>query len=157
MMDDVWIDDVTRRVFARVLSRPHAFESPFAGESSALLLVVCDETATAAERKALSDEFVRSGCRWVLAAGHECSKWDTEVDMSCLATDPEFNPPDSKFIMTTWHDDEPRADVVDFMFDCATLAGAPFERFLVAFVGDDVSARAACRDRVGHRRGGPCA
>jgi hypothetical protein len=50
--------DGTREFWATRLVRPVRFESPFDGESFALLLAVFDDSVTADEQEALSDAFV---------------------------------------------------------------------------------------------------
>jgi len=147
-----WIDRPGRDVRACVLSRPYEFASPFGGEPFVLLLVVVDPTVTPAERDVVSDQIVGSGCRYVCATAHECSEWDDSVDMSDIARDPEFQPQPETFVMTSWHDGDPLADVVDFAFDCTNFAGNVFTRYLVAFVGDDPKAWGECQALV-RRRG----
>jgi len=147
-----WIDRPGRDVRACVLSRPYVFASPFDGAPYVLLLVVVDPTVTAAERDAVSDQIVGSGCRYACATGHECSEWDTSIDMSYIATDAEFHPPRETFIMTTWHDGDPLGNVIDFAFDCTNFDDHVFTRFLVAFVGDDPSVRRECEALVRLRR-----
>lgn len=146
---EAWIDRPGRDVRAAVLTRPYEFRSPFAGEPFVLLLVVCDPLVTDAEQTAICHGIVRSGCRWVCCAGHDGSAWDDAVDWSDLAMH-DFKPPDAG-VMTTWHDRDTPAEIVDFLVDDTRLDGTPARRYVVAFVGDDPRLRmeyeAAVRSR----------
>ncbi len=86
------------------LERPFEFCSPFEGEDFVLLLFVKDTTITPAEQASLSNQMIRQGCRYAVCAGHHCSTWDDSIDMAFLGTDANFNPPDERFVMTTWHE-----------------------------------------------------
>jgi hypothetical protein len=136
-----WIDRPGRDVRACVLRRPYAFESPFGHEPFALLVVICDETVTPAEQWGLSQQIVRSGCRYVCAAGHECGTWDDSVDWADLEQHGFRLLEPEELIMTAWHARESPHEIVDFLLDDTCLAGRPFGRYLVAFVGDDARLR----------------
>lgn len=144
-----------RDVRTCVFTPPYAFSSPHAGEPFALLLVICDPAVEATERQEFCNQLVRSGCRYVLCAGLDTETWHDSVDDAYMATDPDFNPPLETHIMTTWHDDEPLADVVDFMFDHAICDGSMLKRHLIAFVGDDPLARIECESQVKRRASPP--
>jgi hypothetical protein len=137
---EVWLDRPGRRVLATTLSRPYEFASPFDGVPFVLLLVVVDPTVTNDERSAVSDQIIASGCRYVCAAGHDCSLWDDSVDWSLLGRH-DFNPPAAAHVMTSWHENEASDDTVDFALDCTSFEDMVFERWLVAFVGDDPAVR----------------
>ena len=71
--------------------------------------IVAVEAAVEADWQApMSDWLVRSGCRYMLAWGIECSGWDDAVDMAS----PEVECAD--FVMTTWHDRDTLAEVSAF-------------------------------------------
>ena len=66
----------------------------------------------------VSDWLVASGCRYMMAWGPDCSSWDDSVDWASLeATD--FKDDESKFVMTTWHNDETLEGVFWFSQFCA--------------------------------------
>lgn len=60
----------------------------------------------------------QSGCYYMMAWGVGCSSWDASVDLANIEMFID-EIPDEKFIMTTWHDDEPLSDVFWF---CKYLA-----------------------------------
>ena len=77
-------------------------------------VVVVEETVTPEWQATVSEWLVKSGCLYMMAWGKECSSWDDSVDNANLA---EFNYeeiPKDKFVMTTWHDNEPLKEVFFF-------------------------------------------
>ncbi|MCW5556848.1 MAG: hypothetical protein KIT22_03265 [Verrucomicrobiae bacterium] len=103
-----------------------------------------DETITEAEQAAISEQLVLTGCRYAACAGHECSSWDTSVDMAYLATDKHFSPPDETFVMTSWHERRSVKDVMLFGLMCTNFDDHEFTRYLVLSIGP----RAGLRDEV---------
>jgi hypothetical protein len=138
---ETWVDLPDRVVRAGVLSRPFEFSSPFAGEPFALLLVIVDESVAIDEQRGLCDRIVRSGCRHVLSTGRACLRWDVAVDSAYVATDPDYNPPDDTHIMTSSHEGESAADVIDFLLLGTSFDDLWMRRFLILFVGDDPTTR----------------
>ena len=117
------------------LERPFAFVSPFAGGDFALMLFIASDEMSAEEQAALSDALVAQGCRYAVCCGHRCSTWDDSIDYAFLHTDPDLNPPDDRFVMTTWHDDEPLAEVAWFFLWNTEYDEYVPERFLALAVG----------------------
>jgi hypothetical protein len=140
--------DGGREAWAARLERPFRFDSPFRGKPFVLLLWVLDETVTPEEQSELSAAIVRLGCRYAVCAGHEGSSWDDSIDWAYLETDADFSPPDSEFVMTTWHDDEPIEDVAEFFALSAKYEGFVPERFLVVCLGGSDADYARVRDAV---------
>lgn len=132
-----------------VLRRPFSFESPFGAAPHALLVAALDPSITQQERAALSTAIAASGCGWAVCAGHECSAWDDAIDWAHLSRY-QFDPPEDASLVTTWHTDDPPADVVDFLLDLTSDGHAPFDKFVVAFVGDGAD-RAAYEARLRER------
>ncbi|MCE9595633.1 MAG: hypothetical protein K8S98_15705 [Planctomycetes bacterium] len=137
-----------REAWSTRLARPFLLESPFSGGSFALLLRVLDTTITREEQTRLSERIVRLGCRYAVCAGHGCSSWDDSIDMAHLATDANFDPPDSEFVMTTWHDDESIEDVAEFFVRATRFEGFEPRRFLVVCLGGDEADYVQVRDAV---------
>ena len=89
---------------------PHHYVAPFEGRDYVLLLVISDPNISPAVQRAISQDIVRTGCRYALAFGCTCSTWDDSIDLASI----EAEVPENRFVMTTWHEDEPIEDVVDF-------------------------------------------
>ena len=76
-------------------------------------IVVIEDVVDSEWQAAVSRWLADSGCLYMMAWGKDCESWHDSVD---LARD-QFGYgeiPDDKFIMTTWHDDEPLKEVVWF-------------------------------------------
>jgi hypothetical protein len=74
---------------------------------------------------------VASGCRYMMAWGPDCSSWDDSVDRADIEAR-NFEEDDSKFVMTTWHNDETLESVfwysqfcANFSYDDVALSKAP--------------------------------
>jgi hypothetical protein len=136
----------SRSVWATKLDRPFDLTSPFAGEEFACLLVVRDTSITGQEQASLSELLVAQGCRYAVCIGHECSSWDTSIDTAYIATDANFDPPDSTLVMTSWHEDESIEEVAEFFFLCTCFDDFDPCRFLVLCLGGDDASFEEVRD-----------
>lgn len=85
-------------------------------------VVVIEDCVTDAWRDEVSEWFVRSGCRYMMAWGKDCSKWDDSVDHASLARYDYGKVPDDHAVMKTWHAHEPLSEVFWFAIHCAALA-----------------------------------
>ena len=139
------------RVWFGRTDRPYAFTSPCPGGEFALLLVVGDDNISPGEQGDLSLEFVRQGCRYAVCRGSDCSSWDDSIDMVCVMDEIEGR--SGPFVMTTWHDDEPIEDVVEFFAVNTRFDDWAAQVFVVLIVGgpDDLEAevRASVEKRFG--------
>jgi hypothetical protein len=82
----------------------------------------------------VSDWLVRSGCLYMMAWGPDCSSWDDSVEWSNIM---EFDPediPEDRFVMTTWHEDEPLDEVFWFAGFCASHGVVEIERTVILHV-----------------------
>jgi hypothetical protein len=107
---------MSKDVRLQQLDRPFLFASPFGGVEYALLLAVWAKDVLAPEQKDVSDAIVASGCRYAVCAGHGCSSWDESIDLSSVLAELDGKRGGEKLIMTTWHENEPLAEVVEFFF-----------------------------------------
>lgn len=131
------------RVFVSTLARPYTFQSPVPGMEYAAWILSSDRTQTAAERDRIAADLVGSGCRYAVCSGFESSKWDDAVDLAFLGTAPEFNPPDEKFVMTSWHDQDSLRDVARFFVLNTSFDFFEPGAFVIVAVGDDPMAHEA--------------
>jgi hypothetical protein len=74
-------------------------------------LVVLEETVPYERQKLISRWLVNTGCLYMMAWGPKCSSWDDSVDIANLENFDFGEIPDDSFVMTTWHEDQPLADV----------------------------------------------
>jgi hypothetical protein len=133
------------RLFVSSLTRPYAFQSPVPGKEYAALILSYDRTQTAAERDKIAADLVGSGCRYAVCFGFESSKWDDAVDLAFLDMSPEFSPPDEKFVMTSWHDQESLPDVAQFFVLNTSFDFFEPAAFVIVAIGDDPEAHEARR------------
>ena len=77
-------------------------------------VVIVEGSVSPKWQGAVSDWLVNSGCLYMMAWGDECSTWDDSVDNSNMAEHDYGEIPNEKFVMTTWHDDEPLKEVFWF-------------------------------------------
>jgi hypothetical protein len=130
-----------KQVYYTALAKPFEFDAPFLGEVYVCILFLRDRTVTQDEQKSLSDQLVRSGCRYAVCTGHQCSSWDDSIDWAYLHTCPDFTPQDESFVMTSWHEDESVAEVIYFGLMNTDFDEHEFSKYLVVVVGGDDACR----------------
>lgn len=88
---------------------------PAVGTAHPYRSVVIVEASVSPEWQAsASDWLVRSGCLYMMAWGENCSSWDDSVDFANIDQFLPAEVPDEKFVMTTWHENEPLEEVFWF-------------------------------------------
>jgi len=73
----------------------------------------------------------------MLAWGINATSWDSSVDIAFINTDPDFNPPDDRHVMTTWHDNETIDEVVWFALMNTNFDFHEFHDYLALMIGDN--------------------
>ena len=82
----------------------------------------------------VSDWLVRSGCLFMMAWGPNCSSWDDSVDWSNIE---EFNfedIPEDRFVITTWHENDPLDEVFWIAGFCASQGVVEIQNTIIAHV-----------------------
>ncbi len=77
-------------------------------------VVISEEAASPEWRTRVSDWLVKAGCLYMCAWGTDCSEWDTSVDLANIEANGHEEIPEDKFVMTTWHENEPLAEAFWF-------------------------------------------
>ena len=116
------------------LQRPYRFEAPLAG-AFVLLLEVSDPAVTPGEQTELSRAIATSGCRYALCRGVGCSSWDDSLDEASVVAEIDGRP--QPFLMTTWHEDEPLEDVLEFMLERTAFDDFVPTAFVLAELGGE--------------------
>ncbi|WP_420479532.1 DUF7684 family protein [Brevundimonas sp. FT23028] len=99
----------------RYLHLPAGSEPPVIGQDGPFKAVVVIEQETPQDwRDRIGDWLVRSGCLFMMAWGRDASAWHDSVDWALLTLHDFGDIPDDKHVLTTWHDDEPLAEVFWF-------------------------------------------
>lgn len=125
-----------RRFWFLRLDPPYDTAIPGFGSPFVTIVVACDPTLMPDKQADISTQLVAKDCRYVLAWGIDSSSWDDSVDMAFIATDPEFNPPNDRMVMTTWHDNETIDDVVWFALMNTNFDCHKFHDYLALMIGD---------------------
>src|SRR5215213_4311350 len=103
-------------------------DMPDVAASPARVVVIAESAVSPFWQARVSTWLARSGCLYMMAWGENCSSWDDSVDVANLE---EFNfgeIPDDRFIMTTWHTDEPLREVFWFSKHNATHPTVEIDR-----------------------------
>jgi hypothetical protein len=127
------MDELTYIAIAPEGPLPPAFKAePFRA------VLVADVQVSDHWRASVADWLVISGCRYMIAWGADCSAWDDAVDEASVLRE-NFNADDeSQFVMTTWHEAEPLADVFWFAKNSAAHPALSFNlTLLVHITGDE--------------------
>ena len=82
-------------------------------------MVVLEGGCSPAWQDEVSDWLVGSGCLYMMAWGPGCRSWDDSVDWANLTAFDFADIPDDRFVMTTWHENEPLEEVFWFAGFCA--------------------------------------
>jgi hypothetical protein len=80
-----------------------------------------------------------------VCSGYESSKWDDAVDLAFIDTSPNFNPPDEKFVMTSWHDQASLWEVAEFFVLNTSFDFLEPAAFVIVAVGEGARTREAER------------
>ncbi len=90
-------------------------------------------------RNSTAQWLVDGGCLYVVAWGTECEKWHDAVDWAVLETFDYGDIPDDKFVMTTWHADEPLTEALWFAGNCACHPVVELERTVFLHVANEAN------------------
>jgi hypothetical protein len=117
--------------------------SPFE-DDYALLLVIASPLVSVGQRDRITSDIVSSRCRYALTFGHDCEVWHDVIDWTCVGD----GTVGARFLMTTWHDDEPIEDVVDYLWWNTCYEEFASERLAVVIIGVDFELESAIRNRL---------
>ncbi len=124
-----------RRFWFVRMEPPYKTPVPGFGSPFVAIVVACDSSITPEQRANLSAQLVAMDCRYMLAWGTDASSWDDSVDIAFISTDPNFDPPDDRHVMTTWHNDETIEDVVWFALMNTNFDAHDFHDYLALMIG----------------------
>ena len=124
-----------------------SISSPFE-DDYALLLVITSPSISVGQRDRITSDIVNSRCQYALTFGHDCEVWHDAIDWTCVGD----GSVGERFLMTTWHEDEPIEDVVDFLWWNTSYEEFESERLAVVIIGDDSELEMAIRDRLAYHQ-----
>ena len=98
------------------------------------VVLIADSEVSSEWQSLASTWLVQSGCLYMMAWGNSCSSWDDSVDMANLE-EFKFGPiPEERFVMTTWHTDEPLREVFWFAKNNAFHTTVQLERTILLHI-----------------------
>lgn len=80
---------------------------------------------------------VAIGSLYVVAWGVECQKWHDAVDWAVLDSFDFGDIPNEKFVMTTWHSDEPMSEAFWYAGHCAIHPDVELVQTIILHVSKD--------------------
>ena len=98
-------------------------------------VIVLEQDTSSEWRARVSDWLVQSGCLYMMAWGPESSAWDDSLDWANIATFGGEEIPDDRFVMTTWHDDEPLSETLWFAEHTACHPTVPIDETIIIDIG----------------------
>lgn len=99
-------------------------------------VVVIDEKVSSEWQSLVSAWLVKAGCLYMMAWGTGCNSWGDSVDLANLEAFNYGDIPEDKFIMTTWHEDEPLKEVFWFAKHSAFHSTVELENLLILHISD---------------------
>jgi hypothetical protein len=124
-----------KEIWLLELDKPYNLASAFNDMEYVCILFNNDPDISNEDQNRISDQLVRSGCKYAVCAGFNCSSWDDSVDLAYLATDENYDPPDETFVMTSWHENESAEEIIFFGLNGTNFDDHYFNKYLVLFVG----------------------
>ena len=90
------------------------------------------------EMSGVAEAVLHAGCRYVVCGGSKCELWhdifdEVQVEISLKVDQDQLQ--DFPLVMTTWHTDDPPAEVTNFLVNYANFDGLVFEDYLLLTTG----------------------
>jgi len=96
-----------------------------------LALVVVREDVSIQWRSSVSNWLVTEGCLFMCAWGLDCTLWDDSVDYANMEQFSYGEIPEDRFVMTTWHHNEPLEEAIWFAKHSARHDAAVLDAVLI--------------------------
>jgi hypothetical protein len=101
------------------------------------MVVISEAAVSPAWQNIVSDWIVRSGCLYMIAWGVNCSSWDDSVDWANINEFKFEQIPEDRFVMTTWHANEPLKEAFWFSKNCALHPTVDLERMVLLHISSE--------------------
>ncbi len=85
-----------------------------------LAVIIADVSVSDDWLHQIAKWIVEIGTLYVVVWGVDCEKWHDRVDWAVLELFDFNDIPDERFVMTTWHSNEPMSEAFWFAGNCAT-------------------------------------
>ena len=100
-------------------------------------VIIADQVVSDPWLHRIAEWVVAIGCLYVVAWGVDCEKWHDSVDWAVLEVFKFGDIPDERFVMTTWHSDEPISEAFWFAEHCATHPDIELTETLILHVASE--------------------
>lgn len=97
-------------------------------------VIVADVTVEETWRSRITEWLVARGCLYAIAWGIDCEVWHDSVDWAVLNTFDFGDIPDDRFVMTTWHAEEPLSEAFWFAGNCASHPNVELEETIILHI-----------------------
>jgi hypothetical protein len=94
--------------------RPEAALCQVRQAEASRVVLVAEITTSQAYKETIAKELAQGNCLYFMAWGSESEAWHDAVDMANIEQFDFLDIPQERFIMTTWHEDEPLSEVLCF-------------------------------------------
>jgi len=114
--------------------RPDAELGNFRQSEPSRVVLISESVTSQTFKDSIAKELAHGNCLYFMAWGTECEAWHDAVDMANIE---QFNfqeIPAERFIMTTWHDNEPLAEVFWFCKNNASHSSVDVRRTVLLHV-----------------------
>jgi len=86
---------------------------------------------------AVSEWLVRTGCRYMMAWGLDCSSWDDSVDHANVTLFPNADGSGDDFVMTTWHAQQTLEELFQFSAWAAMHPSLELDRTYIVHIAPE--------------------
>ena len=110
---------------------------PSLGATPFCAVIVTEASASETWRRRITEWLVESGCLYAVTWGLDCEEWHDSVDDANLK---EFNYgdiPDDRFVMTTWHSNEPLSEAFWLAGQCAFHPTVELDRTIIVHLSNE--------------------
>nr|WP_010546126.1 hypothetical protein [Sphingomonas elodea] len=83
-------------------------------------MLIADRRVAPEWRNNIATWLAASRCLYFIAWGTDCEAWHDSIDCANLEKFDYGEIPDERFILTTWHDNEPLSEALWFAGQCAS-------------------------------------
>jgi hypothetical protein len=102
-------------------------------------VIVSDVEVPQDWRNRIAEWLLDGGCLYVVAWGVECENWHDTVDWTHLEAFDYGDIPDDKFVMTTWHTDEPLSEALWFAGHCASHPDVELDETVIIHIANEAN------------------
>src|SRR5690242_18095729 len=110
---------------------------PSLGPAPFRAIIVTEACSSEAWRERVTEWLVESGCLYAVTWGLDCEAWHDSVDAANLREFEYGDIPDDRFVMTTWHSNEPLSEAYWFAGQCAFHPAVELERTMIIHLSDE--------------------